>query len=50
MAGGAWEEARMMVTGMPAPGAVTQRLVGLGVARGERQRSSAAARPGQAGL
>ena len=36
MAGGAWEEARMMVTGMPAPGAVTQRLVGLGVARGER--------------
>ena len=36
MAGGAWEEARMMVTGMPAPGTVTQRLVGLGVARGER--------------
>jgi non-ribosomal peptide synthetase component F len=36
MAGGAWEEARMMVTGMPAPGAVTQRLVGLGVTRGER--------------
>lgn len=36
MAGGAWEEARMRVTGMPAPGAVTQRLVGLGVARGER--------------
>lgn len=26
----------MRVTGMPAPGAVTQRLVGLGVARGER--------------
>jgi acyl-CoA synthetase (AMP-forming)/AMP-acid ligase II len=36
MAGGAWEEARMMVTGMPAPDTVTQRLVGLGVARGER--------------
>lgn len=36
MAGGAWEEARMMVTGMPAPETVTQRLVGLGVARGER--------------
>jgi non-ribosomal peptide synthetase component F len=36
MAGGAWEEARMMVTGMPAPDTVTQRLVRLGVARGER--------------
>ena len=36
MAGGAWEEARMMVTGMPAPDTVTQRLVGLGTARGER--------------
>jgi non-ribosomal peptide synthetase component F len=36
MAGGAWEEARMMVTGMPAPDTVTQRLVDLGVARGER--------------
>jgi non-ribosomal peptide synthetase component F len=36
MAGGAWEEARMMVTGMPAPDTVTQRLVGLGMARGER--------------
>jgi non-ribosomal peptide synthetase component F len=36
MAGGAWEEARMMLTGMPAPDSVTQRLVGLGVARGER--------------
>ena len=30
MAGGAWEEAGMMVTGMPAPDTVTQRLVGLG--------------------
>ena len=36
MAGGAWEEAGMMVTGMPAPDTVTQRLVGLGAARGER--------------
>jgi non-ribosomal peptide synthetase component F len=36
MAGGAWEEARMIFTGMPAPDTVTQRLVGLGVARGER--------------
>jgi non-ribosomal peptide synthetase component F len=36
MAGGAWEEAGMMVTGMPATGTVTQRLVGLGAARGAR--------------
>ncbi|HTT51201.1 MAG TPA: AMP-binding protein [Streptosporangiaceae bacterium] len=36
MAGGAWEEARMMVTGRPASDTVTQQLVGLGVARGER--------------
>ncbi len=36
MAGGAWEEARMMVTGMGALETVTQRLVSLGVARGAR--------------
>ncbi len=36
MAGGAWEETGMMITGMPARDTVTQRLVGLGAARGER--------------
>jgi len=49
MAGGAWEEAWMMVVGRPAPDTVTQRLVGLGVARGERPAlvGGSAAWPGQ---